>query len=117
VTVPKEREGLIEASTEDLAQMPADARSFSPELLQALLSIFTQAEDSLRFSAHPRFVLETAAVRATRLLRRSDEKPPQVVQPAQTTRPPQSAPTRTGQPVSPVRSADPMLSSPSRPLQ
>jgi DNA polymerase-3 subunit gamma/tau len=117
VTVPKEREGLIEASTEDLAQMAADARSFSPELLQELLSIFTQAEDSLRFSAHPRFVLETAAVRATRLLRRSDEKPPQVVQPAQTTRPPQSAPTRTGQPVSPVRSADPMLSSPSRPLQ
>jgi len=117
VTVPKEREGLIEASTEDLAQMAADARSFSPEQLQELLSIFTQAEDSLRFSAHPRFVLETAAVRATRLLRRSDEKPPQAVQPAQTTRLPQSAPTRTGQPVSPVRSADPMLSSPSRPLQ
>ena len=117
VTVPKEREGLIEASTEDLAQMAADARSFSPELLQELLSIFTQAEDSLRFSAHPRFVLETAAVRATRLLRRSDEKPPQAVQPTQTTRQPQSAPTRTGQPVSPVRSADPMLSSPSRPLQ
>ncbi|HSS29601.1 MAG TPA: DNA polymerase III subunit gamma/tau [Nitrospiraceae bacterium] len=117
VTVPKEREGLIEVSTEDLAQMATDARSFSPELLQELLSIFTQAEDSLRFSAHPRFVLETAAVRATRLLRRSDEKPPQAVQPAQTTRPPQSAPTHTGQPVSPVRSANPMLSSPPRPLQ
>jgi DNA polymerase-3 subunit gamma/tau len=117
VTVPQEWQGLIEASTEDLAQMAADARSFSPELLQELLSIFTQAEDSLRFSAHPRFVLETAAVRATRLLRRSDEKPPQAVQPAQATRPPQSAPTRSGQPVSPSRSADPGPSSPPRPLQ
>src|SRR6185503_20132633 len=112
VTVPKEREGLIEASTEDLAQMAADARSFSPELLQELLSIFAQAEDSLRFSAHPRFVLETAAVRATRLLRRSDKKPPQAVQSAQTARPPQSAPTRSGQPVSASRSVDPGPSSP-----
>lgn len=117
VTVPQEWQGLIEASMEDLAQMAADARAFSPELLQELLSIFTQAEDSLRFSAHPRFVLETAAVRATRLLRRSDEKPPQAVQPAQTTRPPQSASTRTSPPVSLARSADPGPSSPPRPLQ
>jgi DNA polymerase III subunit gamma/tau len=117
VTASEEWQGLIEASTEDLAQMAADARPFSPELLQELLSIFAQAEDSLRFSAHPRFVLETAAVRATRLLRRTDEKPPQAVQPAQTIRPPQSAPTRSGQPVSPARSADPGPSTPPRPLQ
>ena len=117
VTSPQEWQGLIEASTEDLAQMAADARSFSPELLQELLAIFTQAEDSLRLSAHPRFVLETAAVRATRLLRRADGKPPQVVQPAQTTRPPQTAPVRTGQPVSPARSADPTPSLPPRPPQ
>jgi DNA polymerase III subunit gamma/tau len=117
VTAPEEWQGLIEASGEDLAQMAADARLFSPELLQELFAIFTQAEDSLRLSTHPRFVLETAAVRATRLLRRSDEKPPQAVQPAQMIRPPQSAPTRTGQPVSPSRSTDPMLSSPPRPVQ
>ena len=117
VTSPQEWQGLIEASAEDLAQMAADARSFSPELLQELLAIFTQAEDSLRLSAHPRFVLETAAVRATRLLRRADGKPPQVVQPAQTTRPPQTAPVRTGQPVSPARSADPTPSLPPRPPQ
>jgi DNA polymerase III subunit gamma/tau len=117
VTSPQEWQGLIEASTEDLAQMAADARSFSPELLQELLAIFTQAEDSLRLSAHPRFVLETAAVRATRLLRRADGKPPQVVQPAQTARPPQTAPVRTGQPVSPARSADPTPSLPPRPPQ
>jgi len=116
VTAPQEWQGLIEASTEDLAQMAADARLFSPELLQELFAIFTQAEDSLRLSTHPRFVLETAAVRATRLLRRSDEKPPQVVQSAQATRPPQPVQARSGQPVSPARSADPGPSSPPRPL-
>jgi len=117
VTASQEWQGLIEASTEDLTQMATDARSFSPELLQELLSIFTQAEDSLRFSAHPRFVLETAAVRATRLLRRADGTSPQAMQSAQVTRPPQPVQVRSGQPVSPSRSADPGPSSPPRPLQ
>ena len=117
VTSTQEQQGLIEASAEDLAQMAADARSFSPELLQELLAIFTQAEDSLRLSAHPRFVLETAAVRATRLLRRAEGMLPQAVQPAQVARPPQPAPGRTGQPVSPARSADPTPSLPLRPSQ
>jgi DNA polymerase-3 subunit gamma/tau len=117
VTSPQEWQGLIEASAEDLAQMAADARSFSPELLQELFAIFTQAEDSLRLSAHPRFVLETAAVRATRLQRRADGKAPQAVQPTQTTRPPQPAPVHTGQPVSQARSADPTPSLPPRPPQ
>ena len=117
VTSPQERQGLIEASPEDLAQMVADARLFSPELLQELLAIFTQAEDSLRLSAHPRFVLETAAVRATRLLRRAEGKSPQAVQPAQAARPSQSAPGRTGQSVSPARSVDPTPSLPLRPPQ
>ncbi len=114
VTSPQEWQGLIEASTEDLTQMAADARSFSPELLQELFAIFTQAEDSLRLSAHPRFVLETAAVRATRLLRRMDGKPAQVMPPAQMTRPPQAAPVRAGQAVTPARSADPTPSLPPR---
>ena len=117
VTSPQERQGLIEASAEDLAQMVADARLFSPELLQELLAIFTQAEDSLRLSAHPRFVLETAAVRATRLLRRAEGKSPQAVQPAQAARPSQPAPGRTGQSVSPARSVDPTPSLPLRPPQ
>ncbi|MEI8014726.1 MAG: DNA polymerase III subunit gamma/tau [Nitrospira sp.] len=103
VPSPQEWQGLIEASAEDLTQMASDARSFSPELLQELLAIFTQAEDSLRLSAHPRFVLETAAVRATRLLRRADEKPGQTVQQTQPIRPSQPTPGRTGQPVSPQR--------------
>jgi DNA polymerase-3 subunit gamma/tau len=117
VPSPQEWQGLIEASAEDLTQMAADARAFSPELLQELFAIFTQAEDSLRLSAHPRFVLETAAVRATRLLRRADEKPGQAVQPTQTSRPPQPAPLRTSQPGSPARAADPAPSLPPRPAQ
>ena len=117
VTSPQEWPGLIEASAEDLAQMAVDARAFSPEPLQELFAIFTQAEDSLRLSAHPRFVLETAAVRATRLLRRTGEKAAQAVQPAQTTRPPLSVPAHTGQPASPVRSADSTPSLPPRPSQ
>jgi DNA polymerase-3 subunit gamma/tau len=101
VTSPEEWQGLIEASAEDLAQMAADARPFSPEMLQELFAIFTQAEDSLRLSAHPRFVLETAAVRATRLLRRSDGKmAQQVVPPTQAARPPQPAPVRAEKPTS-----------------
>lgn len=80
VTTPQELRGLIEASAEDLQQMAADAGLLSPEQLQELYAIFTQAEDALRFSAHPRFVLETAAVRATRLVRRQDAKPAQGAQ-------------------------------------
>ena len=112
VPSPQEQQGLIEAAAEDLAQMETDARSFTPEQLQDLFAIFTQAEDSLRLSAHPRFVLETAAVRATRLLRRAEGKPAQVVPPAQTARPTQPAPARTGPPAAPTRSADPTPSSP-----
>jgi DNA polymerase III subunit gamma/tau len=117
VPLPQEQQSLIEASAEDLAQMAADAGSLSPESLQELLAIFTQAEDSLRLSAHPRFVLETAAVRATRLLRRADEKPAQTVQPAQTTRPPQPAPLRGEKPASSSRPEHPIPSSLPRPPQ
>ncbi|MDP1947396.1 MAG: DNA polymerase III subunit gamma/tau [Nitrospirota bacterium] len=112
VPSPQEQQGLIEAAAEDLEQMATDARSFTPEQLQELFAIFTQAEDSLRLSAHPRFVLETAAVRATRLLRRSEGKPAQVVPPAQAARPAQPAPARTAPPTAPTRSAEPTLSSP-----
>ena len=101
----QEWQGLIEASAEDLTQMASDACSFSPELLQELLAIFTQAEDSLRLSAHPRFVLETAAVHATRLLRRQDGRSVQQTVPhAQLARPSQSAPIPIEKPGSTGRS-------------
>lgn len=63
-----ELRGLVEATDDDLAQLARDAERFTVEQLQELFRIWTSAEDSLRVSAHPRFVLETAAVRATRLL-------------------------------------------------
>jgi DNA polymerase-3 subunit gamma/tau len=69
VTPPQEWPALIEASADDLAQLAADKASLTPEQIQQLFALFTQAEDALRHSAHPRFVLETAAVKATRLLR------------------------------------------------
>ena len=81
VPVGAELHGLIEASEEDLNRLSADAKTLTPEHLQEFLSLFTQAEDSLRFSAHPRFVMETAVVRATRLLRRQDGGAPRPLQP------------------------------------
>ncbi|MCX5722535.1 MAG: DNA polymerase III subunit gamma/tau [Nitrospirae bacterium] len=117
VPSPQEQQGLIEAAAEDLAQMAADTKAFSPEQLQELFAIFTQAEDSLRLSAHPRFVLETAAVRATRLLRRANEKPAQAMPPAQAPRPPLQAPARVEKPAPPVRSDNPAPPSALRPPQ
>ncbi|MEC4891227.1 MAG: DNA polymerase III subunit gamma/tau [Nitrospira sp.] len=64
--------GLIEASEEDIQHLVTEAKRVTPEQLQELLTMFTQAEDSLRFTAHPRFVLEATAVRATRLLRQPE---------------------------------------------
>jgi DNA polymerase-3 subunit gamma/tau len=69
VTSPQEWPGLIDASLDDLMRLQGETASFTPEQLQQLFTIFAQAEDALRLSAHPRFVLETAAVRATRLPR------------------------------------------------
>ncbi|MGQ0811418.1 MAG: DNA polymerase III subunit gamma/tau [Nitrospiraceae bacterium] len=68
VASPQDLRGLIECSEDDLRQFLADSQAFSPEQLQEWFRIFTQAEDALRLSAHPRFVLETAAIRAARLL-------------------------------------------------
>ena len=117
VPSPQEQQGLIEAAAEDLAQMAADAKAFSPEQLQELFAIFTQAEDSLRLSAHPRFVLETAAVRATRLLRRANEKPAPAMPQAQAPRPPVPAPVRVEKPAQPVRSDSPAPPSAPKPPQ
>lgn len=68
--VPSSQElrSLIELSEEEVRQIEADAKAFTAEQLQELFRIFSQAEDNLKFSAHPRFILEVAAVRATRLL-------------------------------------------------
>ena len=74
VPAGSELRSLIEASEEDIHQLAVDAKQLTPEQLQELLTIFSQAEDSLRYSAHPRFVLEAAAVRATRLVRQQERR-------------------------------------------
>jgi len=94
VPATAELRSLIEASEEDIKQLATDAKTLTPEQLQELLVLFIQAEDSLRLSAHPRFVLETAAIRATRLLRRRETSDPRLLQ---------ASPAPAGQ-KSPVRS-------------
>jgi DNA polymerase-3 subunit gamma/tau len=98
VTASQDLRGLIEASAEDLSQIVADARLLSPDQLQELFAIFAQAEDALRFSAHPRFILETAAVRATRLVRRADAKADQGAQVTQKKESSLEGSTRTKKP-------------------
>jgi len=83
-----ELRGLIEASDEDIQQLAAEAKKLTPEQLQELLTIFSQAEDSLRYSAHPRFVLEAAAVRATRLVRQQERRTDIAPQAATSSSPP-----------------------------
>ena len=102
VTASQEWPALIGASADDLAQLAADKVSLTPEYIQQLFALFTQAEDALRFSAHPRFVLETAAVKATRLLRK------EAVAPEQPARAASSGPTQTAA----VRSETPPTSRP-----
>jgi DNA polymerase III subunit gamma/tau len=100
VPVTAELRSLIETSEEDLNQLSKDAKALTPEQLQELLAIFLQAEDSLRFSAHPRFVLETAAIRATRLLRPRDSDAARLLQtaPASSPKPPSRPEARKGGP-------------------
>ncbi|MFN3681924.1 MAG: DNA polymerase III subunit gamma/tau [Nitrospira sp.] len=71
VQSPTHRESLIEASREEIEQLATAAKTLTADELQELLAIFIQAEDSLRLSAHPRFIMEAAIIRAIRSLHRS----------------------------------------------
>ena len=98
VTPQQDWPALIEASADDLAQLAADKASLTPEHLQQLFTLFTQAEDALRYSAHPRFVLETAAVKATRLFRQerlATEQPPRTASSGGPAQPAASRPDKT----------------------
>jgi DNA polymerase-3 subunit gamma/tau len=57
--------GLVDGSDDEVALLLEDGRSFRQDELQELFRLFCQTEDALRLSAHPRFVLEVAAIRAT----------------------------------------------------
>ena len=67
--------GLVDVSDEEVSPLLDDARSFSEDELQELFRLFCQTEDALRLSLHPRFVLEVAAIRATRCQAASDSSP------------------------------------------
>jgi len=105
VTPQTEWPKLIEATSEDLTQMAADRGALTPEQLQQIFALFTQAEDALRLSAHPRFVLETAAVKATRLLRQNSASDSQPVRSAQSVQPALPSSALVGKPPTPERSA------------
>ncbi|MCP9438791.1 MAG: DNA polymerase III subunit gamma/tau [Nitrospira sp.] len=80
VPTSSQLDSLIDASHEDIQQLTEDAKTLTPDELQGLLTIFLQTEESLRLSAHPRFVMEAAAIRAIRSLHR----PADVVSSSQT---------------------------------
>lgn len=113
---PHALKGLIELSEEEIRQVVADAQAFSPEQLQELFRIFSQAEDALRLSTHPRFVLEVAAIKATRLGAPAAQAPSRAVpggttQPSTPVRSPQAEPGRKAP--SPVRAESPAPPTPS----
>ena len=58
---------LIELPVEEVETTIAQAQRVSEAFLQDAFQIFSKAEDSLRMSAHPRFLIEAAVVRATQL--------------------------------------------------
>jgi DNA polymerase-3 subunit gamma/tau len=59
---------LIELAPEELAETKADAARLTVEQVQEIFRVFHQAEEGLRNSQHPWFLLEMAAVRASRLV-------------------------------------------------
>jgi len=125
VPAAQDLRSLIEAPEDDVRQIVEDAKAFTVEQVQELFRILSHAEDALRLSAHPRFVLESAAIRATRLLAvgtsavasppAANQAPRQVV--------PQAAPAAPSRPAAgsnPAALARPVaqtapLSSPARP--
>ncbi len=114
VVVPSAQElrSLIETPEEDLRQIVADARAFTIEQTQELFRILSQAEDALRLSAHPRFVLESAVIRAARLLAGGTATPAAAAAPAsprQTAPPaPPAAPGRPPSGYNPAAQARPV---------
>jgi DNA polymerase-3 subunit gamma/tau len=96
----KRLQGLMDLSEEEIRQVAADAGAFTIEQLQELFRTFAQAEDAVRASQHPRFVLEVAVVRATRLPGVGGQ-----VQAAGAARPPAATSPRPVSAPSPVREA------------
>ncbi len=67
VSSPQQVINLLELGEEEGAQIIEQAKPLSEPYLQALFSIVSRTEDSLRGSSHPRFLIEAAVVRAALL--------------------------------------------------
>src|SRR5437879_5788139 len=111
---------LIELGPEEQAEIKADAARLTVDHIQELFRVFLQAEDGIRASQYPWFVVEMAAVRACRVgqAQAAPARPetrvapvppkvaPQAAPPSRASEPgPASAP-RTEQP-QPIREATP----------
>jgi DNA polymerase-3 subunit gamma/tau len=89
-------QNLLELGEEEGSQIIKQAGPLTEPYLQAIFSIISRTEDSLRGSSHPRFLIEAAVVRAA-LLDPSTAIAPSIGQtatvPAQTSRQPKPSPT------------------------
>ena len=112
----EQAQGLMDLPDEDVKQLLVEAKSFSVEQLQEVFQLFTQAEDRLRSTAHPRFVFEVAAVRAARLLQHGAQVP-QSAEPPRGPQPPPSATLRTGASRTPIEKSGPTSGAPPSPVR
>src|SRR5437867_3048212 len=87
---------LIELGPDEQAEIKADAARLTLEHIQELFRVFLQAEDGIRASQYPWFVVEMAAVRANRVGQEqaapSPARPETKVAPAPPKVAPQAAP-------------------------
>ena len=60
-------ETLLTDTKENIARMKEEIGNYSAELLISVIRIFSEIDAELRYSVSPRIVLETAAIRASRL--------------------------------------------------
>ncbi|MDH5563284.1 MAG: DNA polymerase III subunit gamma/tau [Nitrospirota bacterium] len=67
VASPQQVLNLLELGEEEGAQIIEQARALTEPYLQAVFTIISRTEDSLRGSSHPRFLIEAAVVRAALL--------------------------------------------------
>src|SRR5438445_791434 len=109
---------LIELGPEEQAEIKADAARLTVDHIQELFRIFMQAEDGIRASQYPWFVVEMAAVRACRVVQAQAAPSPGRPETKVVSRASESGPTsapRTEQP-QPVREATPSPSARQEPV-
>ena len=76
VSSPEQIQSLIELPAEEVEATIAQAQKVNETFIQGAFQVFSKVEDHMRMSAHPRFLLEAAVVRATLLGQASQDIPP-----------------------------------------